>query len=110
MKKPHLPHVYIILDLEGKSQEGVKTLKMLAQKLSRVTLKMSDLQEYEEVKRKRREAAKARKGAALEQRPMHRITTDPLAKKSPRKALMFDITGMTGVTTPARASTPSNGD
>lgn len=74
---------------------------------------MSDFQEYEELKKKRREAAKARKGA--DQRPtaaVHRITNDPLAKKSPRKALMFDMTGggATGVNTPARASTPSDID
>ena len=76
---------------------------MLAQKLSRITLKVSDLQEYEEMKRKKKEASKQIKGMVLEQRPVHRIINDhSAAKRSPRKALTFDMTGAS----PARTSTP----
>ncbi len=78
---------------------------MLAQKLSRITLKMSDLQEYEEMKRKKREAAKQSKGGSvLEQKAVHRIMNESLAKRSPRKALTFGVTSAS----PARTSTPDD--
>ena len=78
------------------------TFNMLAQKLSRITLKMSDLKEYEEVKQKRKEAEKQSKGPVLEQRAVHRIMNDSVTKKSPRKALNFDVCS----STPGRTSTP----
>ena len=68
---------------------------------------MSDLQEYEDMKRKKKELAKqSGKGSTLlEQRAVHRIMNDPVAKRSPRKALTFDVS-TNSATTPARTSTP----
>lgn len=68
---------------------------MLSQKLSRITLKMTDLKEYEDIKKRKKEAEKSKRenedGSGLT------ITS----RKTPRKALTFDTA------TPARASTPN---
>lgn len=65
---------------------------MLPQKLSRISFKMTDLQEFEDMKKRKKEAVKAtRKGMeGLETR----------TRKTPRKALTFD--------TPTPNSNPSS--
>ena len=68
---------------------------MLSQKLSRISLKMSDLKEYEDIKKRRKDAEKSKR--ENEDRSGLTITS----RKTPRKALTFDIA------TPARASTPN---
>ena len=76
--------------------------KMLSQKLSRINLKLSDLQEYEEVKKKRKESEEQNCTPGNIQKSG--TTSDTTTKKTPRKALMFDTAG----TTPARSSTPDD--
>jgi hypothetical protein len=63
---------------------------MLSQKLSRITLKMTDLQEYEDMKKKKE---------SLERQKLEGDIASNRKKKTPRKVLTFD-------TTPARSSTP----
>lgn len=73
----------------------VVTLAMLPQKLSRISFKMSDLEEYEEMKRKKAAADK------VAQSTPSAAAASPIAK-STRKALSFGTTG----DTPVRSSTP----
>lgn len=67
---------------------------MLSQKLSRITFKISDLQEYEDMKKKKKEVEKnAKKGVGeLNARP----------RKTPRKALTFDTSTPTPSSNPDR--------
>ena len=75
--------------LSGRVKILLHTDKMLSQKLSRLTLKMSDLKEYEELKKQKEDAERQKNEDAVNMKK----------RKTPRKVLTFE-------TTPVRSSTP----